>query len=207
MKFIKVLFIILSGILIIGLTNLLYLPGSDSLYSFSQLSYNIIGMISIIMISIALPIGIVWALVYYVKKRNLEYPLILIIVSIFSLINTVLLTKYFREFSREYTIEETEELISAIESYKISNTEYPENLKTLVPFYIDKIPNPKIIGIKQFTYSTKDSIYELEFVQNYILNFNFEVVIYNPMSAQKGYGEMPLLYETGIKNWKYFIYD
>ncbi len=206
MKFIKVIFILLAAIIIIGLINLLYLPGPDYLHFSSIIIYSIMQLVTGFLIFV-LPAGIIWFLINKEKKKNLRYPIILISFSIFLLINGFFLTKYFRDFSREYTIDESRDLISAIELYKLKNLEYPENLSDLTPIFIDSIPNPKIICVEEFTYSKKDSIYELVFTQHVVMILNFEVVIYNPMGTQEGYGELPTLYETSVENWKYFIFD
>lgn len=157
------------------------MPGPNSLYKISQSSYS--GVLLILFISI-------------------------ILVPIFGNFYATTISDLLRGFSRTYTINEAIDLIKAIENYEIDNNEYPESLSQLIPKYLDEIPKPKIIGVREFKYAKKDSIYELKFHQKVsLLSFNIEVVIYNPLGKQIGRGEMPTLYETNKINWKYFIFD
>ena len=61
--------------------------------------------------------------------------------------------------------------------------------------------------MNSFVYARDGEVYAIEFYQNVNLGFNYEIVMYNPLDKHKEKGKLPLLIETGHKNWKYLVYD
>lgn len=94
-------------------------------------------------------------------------------------------------------------LIEQVEKHYHEQGAYPETLEELT------IPQPSswVIGIPAYDYSKTDHAYTLSFTQNVILGFNFEVVVYDPSGSHKAEGELTTLYDTGLDNWKYYVYD
>jgi hypothetical protein len=112
-----------------------------------------------------------------------------------------------RDCSRNIAINNAEKLITAIENYKDINERYPYDIIQLKPDFIKRIPKPGIMGISGFNYKNDNNSYVLTFTQNVLINFNFEVVVYDPTGNHKAEGELQTLYTTGKDKWKYYIYD
>ena len=192
---------------IILFTNLPFLPGPSSLFRFAHLVYDGSSLVSIVMIFF-LPFGLVWIIVELIRKRRLKVtPLACVLVSVIAFFNVVVFADLLRDFSRKRTIVEALPLIESIEKYRSENGMYPDSLSELTPEYLTEITEPSIIGINRFEYTKKDDVFELQFYQNVILSFNVEIVVYNPKGEHKAYGETPTLYNAGISNWNYFIFD
>jgi hypothetical protein len=205
--FAKIFLLIVMSLIIVCFTNLPFLPGPSSLFRFAHFVYNGSSLISIFII-LLMPFGVVWLVVELIRKKTLKLvPMVSVLVSVFAFFNVVVFADLLRGFSRRHTIVEALPLIESIEKYRTQNGVYPDSLSELTPEYLTKIPEPSIIGINRFVYAKKDDVFELRFYQNVSLNFNVEVVIYNPKGEQKAYGEMPTLYSAGTGNWKYFIFD
>ncbi|MBN1213411.1 MAG: hypothetical protein JXA92_12630 [candidate division Zixibacteria bacterium] len=189
------------------LNNLPYLPGPDNLYDFSNSAHDYIGMLGLLGL-VAVPIGITWLVVRLVKVRKVAWwPVIFILSGILVLCNGRYIEPLFRDHARERSIREAGVLIRAIESYRNSEGFYPVELSQLIPEYIDSISVPSSMGSKEFVYRRTDETFEVEFYQNVIMNFNIEVVVYNPLDRQESRGGIPFLYETGHEHWKYCILD
>lgn len=194
---------ILTILIVIGLNNLLYFPGSDSLYRISHYLYSAFNMLFIVLVFISL----IWLILNLLLKWSKKLPALILVISILLLFISPYISDYFRNSARERTIDEASQLISAIDRFHAESGNYPDKLSFLIPDYINEIPSPSTIGIPRYHYAKKDSTFELKFYQNVIMSFNYEVVIYNPLGEHKGEGEMPQLYPTSKELWKYYIFD
>jgi len=206
--------IITIGLVLVTIiaSNLAFLPGPSWLYCLSQILYigcEVLGLTSFI----AVPIGfIALAIIYWIKEGRTKYVLkafflLLVIFPVTCFSSTIWLAQLFRWQSRHYAMSKAEQLISSIEYYKTQEGQYPDNLIQLVPKHIEKIPRPGIIGIRPFEYERKDDSYSLVFMQNYILGFNWEVVVYDANDQHVARSGNTTLYETGREHWKYYILD
>jgi len=186
-----------------------FLPGPDfmefvnGIYFFIQIG-AIFGLIFI-------PIGF-FKIIYPFFKKKLKRPLRLLPILYITIPLTLITTSfwisdYARDFSRNFAIIQAEPIIKGLEKYKIENNEYPKTINQITPKYLSKIPSDKIIGINGFQYWKEGESFKIEFSQNVILGFNFEIVQYSPIGNYNVEGELIELYDTKQPNWKYFIYD
>jgi hypothetical protein len=203
----KILVILLSGVAITLLANLCYLPGPDFLFYFGEFTYLAMTFVSLYAILFS-PAGLVWFVVSTISHRRIMIkPLLAVLIPVFCYFNLITINEYLRRSARNFAILEAGELISSIEQYNNDKGLYPVNLQMLVPDYINELRESNIIGIRDFWYVVTDDTYELQFSQNGYSSFNPTIVIYNPLGQQKADGDMPILYETGAVNWKYYIFD
>lgn len=194
---------------IILLTNLQFLPtlGGHGLYMLSNLTYNALSMLSILLVFL-IPIGVIALLIILIKDKRISIKaLIIVLVGAFGYVNGALIPKHMNSYAKQVAIENATPLIEAIDKYNADTGYYPDSLEIVVPKYLERIPNDGIHGIGGYFYEKLDDNFEIGFTQNVIMNFNFDVVTYNPKGEHKGEGEMPELHETGYDNWKYYTYD
>lgn len=135
----------------------------------------------------------------------------------------VLLSKnYLTNMSRAKAIENSKDLISEIENYKIRHGKYPISMNGAHPDF-----KTGVIGIEKYYYSYSGDTYNLYFEQP---RFFFdqigtqEFVVYNPKdrhiilshdSWNMRYTDEQMLnnqgwyksFETGIPHWNYFWFD
>ncbi len=204
-KFLAAL-IVLSIIL---LTNLQFLPtfGGHGLYALSNLTYSALSLISLMLVFLV-PIGLIALLILLIKdKRVSPKAVIIVLIGVFGYVNGALIPRFMNPYAKRIAIENASPLIDAIDMYKTETGHYPDSIDAVVPKFLKRIPNDGIHGIGGYFYEKLDDNYEVSFTQNVIMNFNFDVVIYNPKGEHKGEGEIPELHETGFVNWKYYLYD
>jgi hypothetical protein len=210
-KFIKNKKLLIGMILVlfIFLTNLQYLPsfGDITFVRFSNFTFNVLSVISILLILIGL-LGLVVLIWILIKNKLInKKALFIVILGLLGYLNSTIIHKYMSKFARGIVIKNANELICSIDKYYLENSKYPDSLNVLVPEYIDKIPKAGVHGINRYNYQKLDKNYEIWFNQNDIMNFNYNVVIYNPKGEHKGHGEQPELIDTEFKNWKYYWSD
>lgn len=198
--------ILFINILTILLVLSPFLPGpslfsriTNLIFSFSQL-VSIFGLIFI-------PIGLLWIAKQMKKQEKSLIPILLCSIPVIVFICSFWGSNIARGISRKIAINNTENLITALENYKNDKNQYPNDISSLVPKYLKKIPQPLIMGIPSYNYRKIEDNYIVTFTQNAIMGFNFEVVVYNPNGNHQAEGEIKTLYETGNPNWKYYIYD
>ena len=123
------------------------------------------------------------------------------------------------EFSRQYAIIRSEQLINDIEEYHKAHGQYPKSLLSVTKDY-----KPSMIGIKQFHYEPNDRAYNLYFEQ---FTYKFgaqEIVMYNKLDehimishdsdillwtpeelrSRRGYYAV---HDASSPQWKYFWFD
>ncbi|NOT73756.1 MAG: hypothetical protein HOP08_02425 [Cyclobacteriaceae bacterium] len=187
-----------------------FLPGPPN--DIVNLFYNaglILGTLGLILV----PFGLTWTIRELKQKRNggkhqIDVKaIILLTLPITVFITSIYVSELLRDFSRGFAINRTEELIQSIEKFKEKKGTYPESLAELTPEFIADIPSPFIMGIKNYYYTKLGNTYTISFEQNVILNFNFEVVTFDPTDNHKAEGEIKDIYDTGINHWKYYLFD
>jgi len=195
-----------GGVLMLILANLPFLPGPDFMYGISKTSYHLIMLISFLTM-LGIPFVLVWFL-YGLFKRRKFYGVAaaLTFFPSLGLLNTRYIADGARYLSRLQSISAAENLISAIEEYRQDVGWYPTSIEVMYPDYIEEIPEPPAMGSNEYYYRLNGPTYEVSFHQS-VTPFNWTVVVYNPMGTQEGEGDMRQLYETGVKNWKYYIFD
>ena len=183
-----------------------FLPGpsllsrpTNVIFSLAQLG-SIFGLLLI-------PIGLIWTFNQMKKQEKKVFPILLWTIPVFSFVFSIWGSELAREISRTIAINNADKLISAIQNYRKSKNQYPDDISELKPEFIKNIPTPWIMGISGYNYEKKGDYFNLTFSQNVIIGFNFEVVVYDPTENHKVEGELTTLYETGKDKWKYYIYD
>jgi hypothetical protein len=187
-----------------------FLPGPPN--RLVNLFYNG-GQISGLFGLIVIPFGLIWVIRELMKKKNdNKYQVDIKAIILLTLPLTLFVTASYvsalaRNFSRDFAINRTEDLIQSIEKFKEKRGKYPNSLTELTPGFISAIPSPFIMGIKDYYYTNLGDNYHISFQQNVMLSFNFEVVTFDPTDNHKADGELKDLYDTGKRHWKYYVYD
>ncbi|PVY40527.1 hypothetical protein [Pontibacter virosus] len=196
----------LNCVLTVLLTNLPFLPGPHLLYLPAQLFFSS-GMFLGILGFLLIPIGLVWTIWAFIKhpepRLSKAFAILCWALPATALVSTTWLANHTRDISRNLAMSNAAELIERVEKHYQEQGAYPETLEQLA---MDQ-PSPWVIGIPAYFYSKTDNAYTLSFTQNVILGFNYEVVVFDPSGLHKAEGELTTLYDTGLANWKYYIYD
>ncbi|MDF7811320.1 hypothetical protein [Hymenobacter sp. YC55] len=195
--------------LIIGLIILLpFLPGPSYLSRLANTLFNLLQIGSFFGL-ILVPFGVFWALQLGRKESNKRNILPILLFTVPVLVFTLSMwgADSARRLSRNVAIKNAGELIDAIDRYKEKKHQYPATIVDLVPDYINGVPNPWIMGIAGYEYERKADTYNLVFIQNVLVGFNYEVVVYDPTKNHKAQGKLQTLYSTENSMWKYYIYD
>jgi len=187
-----------------------FLPGPPN--GIVNLFYNggqILGLFGLIMV----PVGLIWTIKELKQKRkNDQYQINIKAIILLTLPPTLFFTSMYvsgfvRNFSRNFAISRTEDLLRSIENFKDKKGRYPDKFTDLTPEFIADIPSPFIMGIDNYYYEKINDTYNVSFMQNVILGFNFEVVTFDPTDNHEAEGELMDIYETGKSHWKYYVYD
>jgi hypothetical protein len=149
-------------------------------------------------------------------------PLYFILIPIALLFFQVILAVPAAEFSRNYAIRQSAELIDEIENHHAAQGRYPSSLLA-----VNKDYKPYIVGIEQFYYSLNGDAYNLFFEQPRFLFDNFgtrEFVVYNKidehvmpshvhwiliwtpeeLASQQGWYAV---HDAASPHWKFFWFD
>ena len=192
--------------LAVVLTNLPFIPGPSILYLPAQIFYSAGTLLSILGL-LLVPIGIVWTVREFrksVEPRLVKaFAILCWALPIISFVSMVWVSEQTREMSRNIAIANASTIVEQVDRYYMENGKYPDEMNDLVM----TVPSSNIIGVPAYFYTRTDKAYTVSFTQNVLFNFNFEVVLYDPTNSQKAEGELDTLYNTGRKNWKYYIYD
>ena len=206
-NWVKVLLINLgAGLLVISP----FLPGPPN--GIANLFYNggqILGLLGLVIV----PVALIWTTKELRRKRNDEkYQVDIKAIILLTLPLTLFLTSNYvsglvRDFSRNFAIGRTGELIQSIEKFKEKRGRFPDSLTDLTPEFIADLPSPLIMGIDSYYYKNRGDNYTISFHQNVILSFNFEVVTFDPTDNHKAEGKLTDIHDTGKSHWKYYVYD
>lgn len=149
-------------------------------------------------------------------------PLYLLFIPITTLLFQLTAAVPAAEFSRNYAITMSAELIRGIEEYRVANGRYPSSLLAVWKDYF-----PSVVGIEQFNYAPNGDAYNLFFEQPRFLFDNIgtrEFVVYNPLDehvmishsswililGQEEVETTPgwyAVYDAASPHWKYFWFD
>ena len=155
-------------------------------------------------------------------EQFISVPLYLIFIPLAVLIAQVILASPATEYSRNYAIAHSAELINDIEQYHAANGRYPYSLLAVWKDY-----NPAVVGVEKFHYVPHEGAYNLYFEQPRLLFDNIgtrEFVVYNPLDQHlmlshtswfllfrpdeleenQGWYEV---HDTPSPHWKYFWFD
>jgi hypothetical protein len=105
------------------------------------------------------------------------------------------------DYSRNFAIQNGEQLIAEIENYYQTHQEYPENIEELY-----NVPKPFIMGIEKFQYERRGSDYNLWFIQWQSIIATKEVVMYNKSGNYNVKGHYAS-FDASKQNWRYYWLD
>ncbi len=140
--------------------------------------------------------------VFFKKKRKTGIKLLFLMFIFIGI--TFLSSKYISpiliDYSKGYNIKKLNPLIDALEKFKTDNNVYPELIHLLVPKYIDAIPKPSALTIRNVEYKRNGESYTLLFMQ-YLDGWDADVVLYNSNNV---YDETYYKLKT-YGNWRYYF--
>lgn len=145
-----------------------------------------------------------------VRLVRREHPGRIVIWSLFAGIlfvaDSALARRVFVDFSQERIIRRAQPLIAAIGQYRTDCDTYPEDLESLVPQFIEKLPRSGPRGKDGFRYESLDSTYRFSF-NLWVSGRTYRSIVYIPTEAfvAPEYASSDFN-DTGIENWKYFRY-
>lgn len=150
-------------------------------------------------------------------------PFYLVTIPLVALMARVFIMGPLSDYSRGVAMEKGQELIAAIEDYKIKEGHYPKSIRQLQPRYLKNIPDPSIMGISGFRYNKINDHYSLSFSQWLHIGSLEEIVLYDKYNLRKNYeGRFApydysldlcrvnltrLSYDTGKDFWRYYHVD
>jgi len=154
------------------------------------------------------------------KQRFNPAPLYLFTIPVIAFLTNLYMVKPASEYGRALAIERAQELITAIENYKLREGKYPESISEL---YVGKVPSPKVMGILKFRYNKINEDYSLSFSQWLDWGSLEVIVLYDKNNLRnnlKGsYAEWDYSfdicrtnaafasYDTKFENWRYYLCD
>jgi hypothetical protein len=207
----KLLFVINLITILVVLSP--FLPGPSSLSELTNTIFSVLQLGSLLGF-ILIPIGLLWTITQnkaYIKGQHnclRLLPILLWTIPLVVFVSCMWFSDLARNFSRRIAINNASSLINAIEAYKVDKGVYPHSIEMLQPWYLKKAPDTFIMGIPGYTYVELEKSFNVSFVQNVIAGFNFEIVVYDPKNQHHSQGStLPVFYQTGKKNWKYYLYD
>jgi len=128
-------------------------------------------------------------------------PLYLLSIPLISFVVRLLLVGPASDYSRNYAIENGQQLINAIEDYYVRYNHYPESIETL-----DHVAKPFIMGIEEFEYERHGDVYNLWFIQRQAIIATKEVVMYNKNDEHNVKGHYAS-FNAKKSHWKYYWLD
>lgn len=157
------------------------------------------------------------------ESRSMNYcPLYLLLIPLILVFFQAAFAKSASQFSRKYAIDQSQELIQAIERHCSEQGTYPSTLLAVWPDYY-----PNVVGIESYHYALRGDAYDLYFEQPRFFFDNFgtrEFVVYNnldqqimpshtswiliwskqQLAANQGWYAV---HKAAEKHWKYFWFD
>lgn len=149
-------------------------------------------------------------------------PLYLLTIPVTIFFTSVYIEEPVSDFSRDFAIQKSSVLITAIEDYKNTLGKYPDSIHDLEVRYFRKIPNPFVMGISEFRYNKVDDHYSISFSQWLDFGSLEEIVLYDKNSIHKVINKQTAFdysndlhrvncafasYEAGVENWRYYLCD
>jgi hypothetical protein len=182
--------------------NAIFLPG-PSFLSWVFYPIHLLSQLAAIICILSLPLTlIVLAIMLYEGKRfGPKIPTTVWVITICAAISASFFAgQYFSDIGRYIAMSNAKELIRFIETKKPVLGPYPDQVDL-------SAYSPGVIGIQSYRYERRANSYEVSFVQNVLIGFNFEVVVYNPLDQHIAESKIGELYDTPFKHWRYYIYD
>lgn len=105
------------------------------------------------------------------------------------------------EYSRNYAIRQSQQLINAIEVYRTQTGYYPQSID-----YVPEVPKPFVMGVSEYIYERNGDAYNLSFVQHQHIGATREVVMYNKNDEHNVTGHFAD-YKARQPHWKYYWLD
>ena len=197
----------LGSALLVFLTNLPFLPGPSFLYWPAEILYTA-GQLGGLLGLVLVPLGGFLTVREILRARRQtdyhpkQYSFWLWICPVVLILSTAIVGKWTRGIARDTAIERAQSLIASIEQYKAQVGTYPRDFEQLQERSGTKIPSPLIIGIEEYLYVRSDTSYSLNFAQNVLMFWNYEIVEYWPDSSHRMREDHSGLMETGHAGWK-----
>ena len=185
-----------------------FLPGPGGLTSLTHALFYFAQIGSVIGLPLIL-IGLIWNYRHFRKNKANERrltPVLLWMVPLVAFCVSYPIANFARDFSRTIAIGSVQPIVSALESYQQENHFYPDSLSLLVPKYLRSIPKTGIMGLSEWGYAKQENSFLLQFWQPVFVNFNVEIVMYNPLGIYDVDALMSWPGPNG-EQWKYLIWD
>ncbi len=128
-------------------------------------------------------------------------PLYLLSVPLIAFAFRMFLVGPVSDYSRNYAIENAQQLITEIENYYDAHHEYPQSIEELY-----HVPKPNIMGIEKFQYEKRGNDYNLWFIQWQAIIATKEVVVYNKRGDYNVKGHYAS-FDAPKVNWRYYWLD
>lgn len=158
-------------------------------------------------------IVIVPVLIYRLIKRN--NPVRLLIWTTFMgclfILDLTFARHFFLDLAKDRIINNAQPIITAIDHYQLDNGKYPKNLQTLVPQYVESIPNVGVDNFEYYNYENLDSTYKFSFWQ-FAGGRTYRVFVYAPDGnftnprANSSFSKLTTMHDSDYDNWKYYYY-
>jgi hypothetical protein len=190
--------------------------------------FTSLGIASGITAFIIVTIGLLWMIRQIGNLKHADAtrfnsaPVYLLTIPVIAFITHMFIREPASGFSREFAIERSEKLISAIEDYKQKTGQYPASLEELKSPSSKKMLKPLIMGIDKFRYNKINDRYSISFSQWPDLGLE-EIVLYdkdnlkNNLSGQFAKYDYKFdlwrikgafaHYDTRHTNWRYYHVD
>ena len=161
------------------------------------------GIIWLVMLSIGIykVIPAIKRLKNAARERFNVVPLYLLSLPIIAFTLRSFLISPVSEYGRNYAIQQSHGVITAIERYYDDHGNYPESLE-----YIQDLGRPSVMGIDEFKYERNGEAYNLSFVQWQHLGATREVVMFNKKDEHNVKGHFAS-YNVKKPHWKYYWLD
>jgi hypothetical protein len=159
-----------------------------------------------------IPVGLYWAIkkIRKIKEdddnKRVHAPYYLLSLPITALLTLIFLVNPAGDYSRDYAIKRSGQLITLVEDYKEKNGHYPASIAELESHYPETLPRPSIMGIRDFRYDRINDHYTISFSQWQDLGSAEEVVLYDKNDQHDIKGAFAA-YDTKHSHWKYYLLD
>lgn len=143
--------------------------------------------------------------------RFSQFPIYLTTIPIMAFLVTTFIMRPASNFSRNYAIERSQTLITAIEDYKIKEGHYPESLDAIAVRYPGKVPEPFVMGIDKFRYNRINDQYSLSFSQWLDWGSLEEIALYDKSNLRNNLTGNYAFYDYQFDLWRvkgaFAVYD
>jgi len=195
-----------------------FLPGP---YNKVSVILGMIGNVTALLGLVLIPIGFFWWIRKIKTPSFSKLPstgLYLITIPLIALGTRMFIAKPMSNYSRNFAIERSQQLVTSIEEFKNYQGRYPENMQELK----SDIPRPFIMGIDKFRYTKYQDQYFLTFSQWPDGGITEEIVLFGKENPEKRWipqeeynyqNDMHRVmgafasYNTRYDHWRYYLCD